>query len=210
MDVGATDTQATVEELARHEKILRLIFKCLNEFEAADAAQKNSASVLSLREWLSFLRVVALIGDDVTERDATLSFVWSRMAVVNSWSASGHRKDSELPFEGFLVIYRMRALNHRARACRLSPRAPLSISQSFRPPLTRESLIYGCLFVPSLACMARWQEALCRLSALKALPTQGEIDSAECFECVAAFSAPREPETGAQVHPHTQSPIDCT
>ena len=46
------------------------------------------------------VRALDMIGADLTERDATLCFVWSRMLVVDGWTEAGHLRESDLPFEG--------------------------------------------------------------------------------------------------------------
>ena len=48
------------------------------------------------------VQAVKLIGADLTERDAVLCFVWSRMLVVDGLSEKGHLREVDLPFEGFL------------------------------------------------------------------------------------------------------------
>ena len=48
------------------------------------------------------LRALEMMQDDLTDRDATLCFVWSRMCVIDPRTRLGHMKESHLPFEGFL------------------------------------------------------------------------------------------------------------
>ena len=99
----------------------------VNAFEAADMAKRAAAMVLSLDEWMALMRALDMIGIDLTERDATLCFVWSRMVVIDGWSEAGHLRESDLPFEGFL-------------------------------------------------------EAICRMSTLKSLPTDEEIEEASTLD----------------------------
>ena len=113
--------------LRNNEPMLRCIFRSLNEHEVGDVARRAQALMLSVSEWMGFLRAANLIGPDATERDGALCFASARMLVIDSWGASGFVRESELPFEGFL-------------------------------------------------------EALCRLSALKALPYDAEVEAAGCAD----------------------------
>ena len=51
--------------------------------------------------WKTFLRALGFIGVDVTERDATLCFMWSVMAVIDNSTRTGSIKEKNCP-EGFL------------------------------------------------------------------------------------------------------------
>lgn len=96
-----------------------------------------NATLLSLYEWITFMRALEMIQADVTERDALLCFTFSRMAVIDGSSMKGNGRETQLPFEGFL-------------------------------------------------------EAIVRLSALKALPTDEEVESAgvkDAFEYLAQLRA---------------------
>ena len=55
-------------------------------------------NLLSFRIWKTFLRALGFIGVDVTERDATLCFMWSVMAVIDNNTHRIHQKD--LPSKG--------------------------------------------------------------------------------------------------------------
>ena len=114
----------TCEVLRANETALRKIFTELNKWSGPDLPGGKAASYLSLGEWMTLLKALGLIAGDITERDAVMCFVNSRMIVINGWSDAGRVRESELPFEGFM-------------------------------------------------------EALCRLSVLKALPTDGELDAAK-------------------------------
>lgn len=113
--------------LREHEVSLRRIFAGLC---AANGKTAADAQLLSLGEWKDFLRALDLMKADITERDCTLCFSWSRMCVIDERTERGHVRESSLPFEGFL-------------------------------------------------------EALCRLSVLKALPTDEEISAAGCDDAAA-------------------------
>jgi hypothetical protein len=71
--------------------------------------------------------IKGFLGVDVSERDVTLSFVMSRMAVIDARMTKGETKENHLPFEGFM-------------------------------------------------------EAICRLSLVKALPTDEELSKAKCSD----------------------------
>ena len=60
--------------------------------------------LLSLEEWVNFIRALGFVGNNVSERDVVLSFVTARMCVADAQADSeqGKLRDSCLPFEGFL------------------------------------------------------------------------------------------------------------
>ena len=91
------------------------------------------ATLMSLNEWRLLLKVLALLDGDITERDATMCFAWSRMCVVDETTRQGRMKENHLPFEGFL-------------------------------------------------------EAIVRLAGQKALPTDDEIEEAECTHAAEYFA----------------------
>ena len=88
---------STSEYLRCKERSLRNLFLVL-----AGGGRGAETTLLDLSEWKDFMRAVDLIAADVTERDATLAFVWSRTAVIDGRTIAGHRKEGNLPFEGFL------------------------------------------------------------------------------------------------------------
>ena len=83
--------------LTRHERFLRSIF---------DAVAKNSfgtsSSLVHLDCFREGINALGLMGGDVTERDVTLCFSWSRMLLAESQGPGGSKKENCLPFEGFL------------------------------------------------------------------------------------------------------------
>jgi len=117
--------------LRQHEKSLRNLFEALSSSD--DKNITTTKGLLSNAEWLSFVRAAELLSSDLSLRDATLCFAWSRMAVVDSRTRKGRDREVSLPFEGFL-------------------------------------------------------EALCRMAALKALPTQAELDATHCESAADFFS----------------------
>lgn len=90
------------ETLAKHEVSLRRLFMGISASDGGEVGQKHMASLCSFSEWQMFVKLCKLIGPDLTERDAKLSFAWARMAVINGASEQGAVKESNLPFEGFL------------------------------------------------------------------------------------------------------------
>jgi hypothetical protein len=108
---------------------LRAVFEAL-----VGRGKLRRLKLLSLIEWLAFLRAANITGADVSERDAALCFVWSRMYVANDRTENGTLRQEALPFEGFL-------------------------------------------------------EALCRVSTLKALPTDAELDAAKLSHNAGSYLA---------------------
>lgn len=101
--------EATCEVLSRHETTLRSLFTALSWSDADVAIEEKS--LLSVDEWKEALKALGFFDVDFNERMATLSFIWSRMVVVDGGSKWGHRKETHLPFEGFLeAICRVSAI----------------------------------------------------------------------------------------------------
>ena len=70
-------TQAMSTVLKENEASLRAIFA---SFADGGGAQTGKAAMLlTFPEWAEMLRDLDLLDDDFTGREATLSFVWSRM-----------------------------------------------------------------------------------------------------------------------------------
>ena len=92
------DRYCYVEQVANvlrlHERSLRTLFTAISA-----GGRGKEAGLLSIEEWLSFLRATQLIGLDLSERHALLSFTMSRMCVVNPTSEKGWLRDNSLPFE---------------------------------------------------------------------------------------------------------------
>ena len=80
-------------ELAKHSTSLHHLHAALSELEFGAYAKR-----MGNRSWLACLRALGLIGIDLSERDCSLCFVWSRMATSGAPSPN----DDRLPFEGFL------------------------------------------------------------------------------------------------------------
>jgi hypothetical protein len=90
-------TEPVDKVLRRHEKSLRLLFAAVS-----GGGRGKESDLLSLEEWMRFLREARIMGADLSERDATLCFAYSRMLVANPSSERGRRHECHLPFEGFL------------------------------------------------------------------------------------------------------------
>lgn len=92
------------EVLLRHEESLRNMF-AVAAAGASDFVGSKGSTLLGLLEWKAFLKALRLIGKDVSDRDASLCFACSRMAVADPYSKRGKEKQSSLPFEGFLEAW---------------------------------------------------------------------------------------------------------
>ena len=57
---------------------------------------------VSYPAYMAFLSASGLINVDISEREGTLCFCWSRMVVFDGQTFLGRIKESALPFEGFL------------------------------------------------------------------------------------------------------------
>jgi hypothetical protein len=114
--------------LRRHEGALRMLYARCCVLEGVSMEGGLSNKLVSFPSWKRFLNAFKLIDVDLTERDATLCFVWARMHTVDEQNDKSRSKWTHLSFED-------------------------------------------------------WLEALCRLSVLKALPTDEEIGEAGCDDC---------------------------
>jgi hypothetical protein len=92
-------TEQVNQVLRANEASLRSLFAVLARVTANG---RPGATLIDLRMWILVLRLLEAIGDDFSERDAALCFLWSRMAVIDGHSTIGARKETHLPFEGFL------------------------------------------------------------------------------------------------------------
>lgn len=81
-----------------YEPSLRALFAYLQP-KAGIAAGKK---LLTFESWRMLLRRTRAVGADLSERDAALAFVWSRMAVAEPYSEKGVVRLLHLPFESFL------------------------------------------------------------------------------------------------------------
>ena len=106
-------TQEVAEVLESHEASLRLIFNTLAEMD-------RPRNLLSFHMWKTFLRALGFIGVDVTERDATLCFMWSVMAVIDNSTRTGSIKEKNLPSKG---SSKRSAESRRSNRCPTIPRS---------------------------------------------------------------------------------------
>jgi hypothetical protein len=87
--------------LRQHEGSTRAIFHTISK-ESKKPSLKSLGELLSLVDWKTFARRLGLIDSDLTDRDAAICFVNSRMAVIDGESERGKAKENHLPYEGFL------------------------------------------------------------------------------------------------------------
>ena len=62
----------------------------------------DSTKMLSPGEYMSYMRDVGLIGDDLSVHDARLIFMWSRMRVIDEDDRTARERIENLTFWGFL------------------------------------------------------------------------------------------------------------
>ena len=148
--------EATDLVLKKQEPRLRLLFGAICE------KRGPAKKLLSFEAWAKFIRRIdgstPLIGIDLTERDVSFAFAWSRMVVAQPYTAGGGVKNRHVPFEGFL-------------------------------------------------------EALCRVAALKALPTDDELYAPFIDEAILAVpetvpSSELPPPTAASAAPTEEEDPD--
>ena len=74
--------------LTRHDGFLTTLFECVAGKKEKDDLAGRSHRLLDHGEWLAFLRSFEVLGADVTARDASRCFAWSRMRVVDEVRAT--------------------------------------------------------------------------------------------------------------------------
>jgi len=95
-------TKDVTAELARREPLLHMIFDRLSNLGGISGPHGGDASLMSFGEWEALIKGLDFVGVDLSERDVLLTFLWSRMAVINGRTERGALKESGLPFEGFI------------------------------------------------------------------------------------------------------------
>ena len=129
-------TEAATAVLLESRETLKNLFDALSASIGERGLEKR---LLSLPEWLGFVRQACLVGPDLSDTDAVHCFMWSRMVVVDTSQHRGLTRSSSLPFESFLEAlvrdaHRMPPLECLSAAdCQFCPRLPL-IAPSCRPP----------------------------------------------------------------------------
>lgn len=146
----------------RHEASLRAIFTCfaadpINDSASGSMTAKDDKDAvrLSLEEWLEFARAFSLLDKDVSIKEMTLAFMWSRMWVVDETTKASQRRLAGLAFEDFLEAL-MRCARMKAWP------SPLSVREAGFPPEGTSEYIRS---LPSIAmdtlCIergVRWDE----------------------------------------------------
>jgi len=88
--------------LRKHEASLRLIYERSCKLRGQSAAKGIANKLVDYDTWKDICRLFELVDVDLTERDATLAFVWSRMRVIDEQSSHGRIQLTYLSFEDFL------------------------------------------------------------------------------------------------------------
>jgi hypothetical protein len=88
--------------LRSYEASLRLIFERACKLHGQNASKGIANKLVSLACWKDVCKQFGLIDDDVTERDVTLSFVFSRMKVIDEQKERSRILLTHLSFEDFL------------------------------------------------------------------------------------------------------------
>lgn len=88
--------------LRKHEASLRNLFDAACLLGGRSLAAGLANRLVAYPEWVELLRRLGLIQDDLTERDATLCFVWSRMRYVDEEHEPSRVKLTHLAFTDFL------------------------------------------------------------------------------------------------------------
>ena len=88
--------------LRKHEASLRLLFERNCKLRGTNLGKGIANKLVSFECWKDFCRLFELVDIDLTERDMTLAFVWSRMRVADEQSEMGRIKLTHLSFEDWL------------------------------------------------------------------------------------------------------------
>ena len=88
-------TMATSYVLQWHENSLRELFHL---FSLSSGGQ----ALVGIEQWRQGWSALNQMNADLAERDFVLAFSWSRMGVGDNGKKAGMKKDSHLPFEGFI------------------------------------------------------------------------------------------------------------
>ena len=88
--------------IRRHEDALRLIYEQSCKLNGVNMESGLANKLVSYPNFLSFLQCFKLVDFDLSERDATLAFVWARMHYIDEQNARSRVKWMHLAFEDFL------------------------------------------------------------------------------------------------------------
>lgn len=92
-----------VEEILKYfEGTLRSLFKVYAKGEGLIGDELDSTKLLSFSEWKEMVKDLQLYETDFTAREVNLTFVWSRMRVVDENNLDSKVKLIQLSFEDFL------------------------------------------------------------------------------------------------------------
>jgi len=91
--------EATTRVLEGQQVALRRLFTAVAE---SNLGSGEGRKLVGLGEWRNFMRALEMVGDDLSERDVTFAFIFSRMCVVDNRTEKGAAREAGLPFEGFL------------------------------------------------------------------------------------------------------------
>ena len=95
--------------LRTHENSLRAIFEIYASSGAATgrggATTKLEATMMSMGEWMAFVKDCCLLDDDVSARECTMCFMRARMKVFDEESARGSVRATQICFEDFLEAF---------------------------------------------------------------------------------------------------------
>lgn len=82
--LGTCYIEQTDAVLLMHNASLRAIFDVYAGSDGTDTATRHLAMLMGFDEWSSLIRDMNWLDDDFTTREASFSFVWSRMRVVDT------------------------------------------------------------------------------------------------------------------------------
>ena len=126
--------------LRKHEPALRLIHETIAALKPVTMEHGGMANKLvAYGDWMKALRMFNLINDDITEREATLSFILSRMRTINEHDAKSRIKMTHLHFVDVCARAHAFALPHTESTH--APQSPPSFFVAvLRSALQAESL----------------------------------------------------------------------
>ena len=98
-----SDTAAVEEVLRANDSSLHALYNGFATDESGGGGDVNTSNErMDLSEWTEFCKSLMLLDKDFTTKDVTLSFIWSRMWIVDEHRKASQKKVSGLDFEDFL------------------------------------------------------------------------------------------------------------